>query len=140
MLRLDLLTFMVLVVPVALDQGRGLAHQNVDQIVGLELVSDVAQGFERHLERSPGIDLRFGIAAVVAVAAVVLGIVLAEIVQQRLAAAHRTLGVGNRLQQQQLADLLFGDGLALHELLEFLNVLVTVKGQAVVFWMKIVIR
>ena len=120
-----------LVVPVALDQGRGLAHQNVDQIVGLELVSDVAQGFERHLERSPGIDLRFGIAAVVAVAAVVLGIVLAEIVQQRLAAAHRTLGVGNRLQQQQLADLLFGDGLALHELLEFLDVLVTVKGQAV---------
>ena len=51
--------------------------------------------------------------------------------QQRLAAAHRTLGVGNRLQQQQLADLLFGDGLALHELLEFLDVLVTVKGQAV---------
>ena len=120
-----------LVMAVAFDQRRGLAHQHIDQVVGLELVADVAQGFEGHLQGRLGIDLRLRIAAVVAVAAVVLGIVLAEIVQQRLAAAHRTLGIGDRLQQQQLADLLFGDGLALHELLEFLNILIAVKGQAV---------
>ena len=119
------------VVSVALDERRILAHKDVDQVVGLELVADVAQGFEGHLQRRTGIDLRFGIAAVVAVSAVVLAIFLAEIVQQRLAAAHRTLGIGDRLLQEQFPDLLFGDGFALHELFEFLNILVAVKGQAV---------
>ena len=122
-----------LVVAVALDEGRILAHQHVDQVVRLELVAEVAQRLEGHAERSPGVDPGLGMAAVVAVAAVLLGVLLAEIVQQRLAAAHRTLGVGDRLEQQQLPDLLLGDGLALHELLELLNVLVAVKGQAVSF-------
>ena len=122
-----------LIVSVTLDQGRGLAHEDIDQVVGLELVADVAQGLERHLERRPGVDLRLGVAAVVAVAAVVLGILFAKVVQQRPAAAHRTLGIGDRFEQQQLADLLFGDGLALHELFELLDVLITIKGQAVAF-------
>ena len=51
--------------------------------------------------------------------------------EQRLAAAHRALGIGDRLLQEQFADLLFGDGLALHEFLEFLDILVAVEGQAV---------
>ena len=68
--------------------------------------------------------------AVVAAAAVLLGVLLAEIVQQRFAAAHGTLGIGDRLQQQQLADLLLGDRFALHEFLQFLNILITIKGNA----------
>ena len=51
--------------------------------------------------------------------------------QQRLAPAHRTLGIGDRLEQQQFADLLLGHRLALHELLEFLDILVAVEGDAV---------
>ena len=120
-----------LVVAVALDEGRILAQKDADQIVALELVADVAQRLERHLELGLGVDLRFGIAAVVAVAAVLLGILLAEVVQQCLAAAHRTLGIGDRFEQQQLADFLLGDGLALHELLELLDILVAVEGQTV---------
>ena len=100
---------LALVVSVALYQRRGLARQHIHQIVALELVADVAQSLQQHLQRGLGVDLGPRIAAVVAVAAVLLGILLAEIVQQRLAAAHRTLGIGHRLQQQQLADLLFGD-------------------------------
>ena len=124
---------LALVVSVALYQRRGLARQHIHQIVALELVADVAQSLQQHLQRGLGVDLWTRIAAVVAVAAVFLRILLAEVVQQRLAAAHRTLGVGHRLLQQQFADLLFGDGLALHELFEFLNVLVTVESQAVAF-------
>ena len=124
---------LALVVAVTLYQRCGLTRQHIHQIVALELVADVAQSLQKHLQRGLGVDLGTRIAAVVAVAAVLLRIFFAEVVQQRLAAAHRTLGVRHRLQQQQFADLLFGDGLALHELFEFLNVLVTVEGQAVAF-------
>ena len=120
-----------LVVAVALDLRRQPARQQVGQVIDLELVADGTQRFERQHERRPRIDLRFGMTAVVAIAAVVLRILLAEIVQQRLAAAHRTLGIRDRLLQQQFADLLFGDRFALHELFEFLDILVTVKGQTV---------
>ena len=120
-----------LVVAVALDLRRQPARQQVGQVIDLELVADGTQRFERQHERRPRIDLRFGMTAVVAIAAVVLRILLAEIVQQRLAAAHRTLGIGDRLLQQQFADLLLGDRFALHELFELLDILVTVKGQTV---------
>ena len=68
---------------------------------------------------------------IVAAVAILLGILFSEIVQQRLAPADRTLGIGNRFLQQQLTDLLFGQRLALHEFFEFLNILITIKGQAV---------
>ena len=122
---------LALVVTVTLYQRRGLARQHIHQIVALELVADVAQSLQQHLQRGLGVDLWTRIAAVVAVAAVLLRILLAEIVQQRLAAAHRTLGIRDRLLQQQFADLLLGDRFALHELFEFLDILVTVKGQTV---------
>ncbi len=107
-----------------------LAGQHVDQIIGLELVADVAQGFERHLQRGFRVYRRFGMPAIIAVPAVLLGILLAEVMEQGLAAAHGTFGVGDGLDEQQLADFLLGDGLALHELFELLDVLITIKGKA----------
>lgn len=116
-----------LVVSVTLNQRGILTDQHAGQVIRLELVPQVAQRLERHAKRRLGVDLGFGVEAVVAAAAVLLGIFLPEIVQQRLATAHRTFGVRHGFEQQQLADLLLGHRLALHELLQLLNILITIK-------------
>ena len=120
-----------LVVSVTLDQRGILTDQHAGQVVRLEFVPQIAQRLERHAKRRLGVDLGFGVEAVVAAAAVLLGIFLPEIVQQRLATAHRTFGVRHGFEQQQLADLLLGHRLSLHELLQLLNILITIKGKAV---------
>ena len=63
-----------------------------------------------------------GLAAVVAGAAVVLVVGLAEIVQQDAPAAQTRLGVVFRLAQELAADLLLGEGFALHKLVELLEI------------------
>ena len=68
---------------------------------------------------------------VVTIVAVVGGIVFAEVMQQQLAAAQRRLGVGGGLFQQLSPDVLFGGGLAVHELLEFPQVVLAEEGDAV---------
>ena len=67
---------------------------------------------------------------VVAVVAVVSVILLAEVVQQHLAAAHTGLGVCCGFCQQLSADVLFSNGFAFHELVEFLQVLMGIEGDA----------
>ena len=69
--------------------------------------------------------------AVVAALAVVLLVILAEVVEQQLPAAGTGLGVGHHLVEQLAAYLLLGHGLALHEFLQSLDVLVAVVGDAV---------
>ena len=54
--------------------AKGAELRIVNPDAALELVADVAQRLERHLERRPRVDLRLGIPAIVAVAAVLLGI------------------------------------------------------------------
>ncbi len=122
------LRFMVVV---ALDERRHLTRQDSNQVIDLELIAQIAQRLEGEFQLLLNFDLGFRVAAVVAVAAVTLRVLLAEVVQQRLAAAHRALGIGYRLQKEQFADLLLGNRLAVHEFLELLDILVAVEGQAV---------
>ena len=70
---------------------------------------------------------------VVAGAAVLDLIVLAEVVEQQLSAARIRLGICHGFHQQLLSDFLLGDRLALHELLQFLDVLVAVECDALAF-------
>ena len=70
---------------------------------------------------------------VVAVAAVVLVILFAEIMQQQLPATYRRLGIRGRFLQQLAAYILLGHGLALHELLELLQVLIRIESYALSF-------
>ena len=60
------------------------------------------------------LDLCFRVQAVVAVAAVVLVVLFAEIVEQQFPAAYGAFGVGCRLAQELAADVLFGNGFAFH--------------------------
>ena len=53
-----------------------------------------------------------------------------EVVQQKLAAACCRLGVSHDLLKKLHAHLLFGDGFALEELLQLVNVLMAVEGDA----------
>ena len=87
--------------------------------------------YEQHLLAA--VKGRPGMHAVVAAVAVVLPEVLAEIVEQQFAAALARLRVSQHLGEQLAADLLLGDGLALHELLQLLDVLVAVVGDADAF-------
>ncbi len=118
------------VVAVGLDHGVGLAGQNGRQMVGLEMLR---QGFDKFDDQShllAPVEGRFRVHAVVAHPAVVDEVVLSEIVQQHPSAAHVRLGVGHGVHQELPPDLLFGDWLALHELLKFADVFVAVVGDA----------
>ena len=71
-----------------------------------------------------GLDVRFGIAAVVAGSTVADIVLLAKIVEQSAPAADRRLGVCRCLHQQLTSYLLLGNGLALHEFFYLAQVLV----------------
>ena len=120
-----------LVVAVALDLRRDLARKHGDKMFDLKLVTYGRKGLKRQLHLLLRLDLGLGVHTVIATAAVGLRVLLAEVVQQCLAPAHRTLGIRHGLHQQQLADLLLGKRFALHELLELLDILVAVKGKTV---------
>ena len=68
--------------------------------------------------------------AVVAVAAIGLVVILAEVAQDVQSAAGRTFGVGNHLLHQLAGHLLFGGVLVGEELVKLLNVLLAVEGDA----------
>ena len=70
---------------------------------------------------------------VVTVVAVVLRIFFTEIMQQHLPSADGRLGVCGRLSQQLSADVLFGYRLALHELIQFLQVFLRIKRNTQTF-------
>ena len=118
-----------LVVSVTFHLRGNLARKHRHKVVYLELVANGRQSLDHEFHLLLRLNLGLGIHTVVATAAVGLGILLAEIVQKRLAAAHRTLGIRHRLEQQQLAYFLLGQRLALHELLQFLYILIAVERQ-----------
>ena len=119
-----------LVVSVRLYHGGRPAYEDVHEIVHLELGTYRLERLQHHQRLFACLHLGPRIHAIVAASAVILSVLLAEVVQQRLAAAHGTFGIRHGLHQQQLAYLLLGYRLALHELFELLNILVAVKGDA----------
>ena len=124
---------LVLMVVVRLDDRVVDPGQDGRQVVGLEGLAEREDELDDHAHLFVAVELLLGIEAVVAHTAVLLRIVFAEVVEQDLAAALVGFGVGDRLHQQLLADLLLGDGLALHEFLEPLDVLVAVERDALAF-------
>ena len=91
------------------------------------------QGLDKAYDQAhllPPVEGRLRIQAVVAHAAVLLWIVLSEIVQEHLAAALVRLRIGDGLHEELTPYLLLRYRLALHELLEFLDILVAVVCDA----------
>ena len=106
------------------------ASDEVDDIVGAEVLLDGQDGLEGDDQLVGCFNLRAWVQAVVAVVAVVFLILLAKVVQQHLPSAHAGLGVGRRFLQQLPPDVLLGHGFALHKLVELLQVFVAVEGDA----------
>ena len=77
-----------LVVGVALHLRRNLTRQNGTQMVNLKLIANSLERLQSQLHSGLGIDLGLGIDAVIAATAVLLGVLLAKVVEQRLATAE----------------------------------------------------
>ena len=118
------------IVLVALNLGSGVAHHHMGNIFGLEALAQGDDRLDGGAQLFTGLDTLLGLEAVIAVATVLLLVGLAKVVQQRAAAANRRLGIVACLEQQLLPDLLLSDGLALHELLELVQVLAGIEGDA----------
>ena len=102
----------------------------VDDVFLPEVLLQHLDRLENHQKLLLPLNLLLGMQAVVAHSTVVLRIILSEIMQQHLPAADRRLGVGFRLLQQLPPDVLFGNRLPLHELLQFVQVLLGVEHDA----------
>ena len=96
----------------------------------LESLRQSLDQFDDHGHLLTSVKLLLRVQAVVARSAVLGFVILAEIVQQQLSAARVGLGIGDSLDEQLLSDLLLGDRLALHELLQLLYVLITIECYA----------
>ena len=106
------------------------SFHEVDNVFGTEILLHRIHGLQHDEQLLLAVDLGLRVQAVVAVAAVVGFIFLAEIVEEHFPPAYRRLGIGSRLLEQLPPDILFGHRLSLHELLQFLEVLVRVEGDA----------
>ena len=105
------------------------AHDEADDIVATEILLDRLHRFQYGDQLFAGLALGAGMQTIIAVVAVVLFVVLTKVVEQHLTPTHRGLGIGCRLLQQLSAYVLLGHGLALHELIELLQVLVAIESQ-----------
>ena len=108
----------------------GMSAHEVNDIVLTEILLDGKNGLEHDDESVLALALLLRMQAVVAVLAVVLVVFLTEVMQQHLATAHTRLGIGGSLLQQLATDVLLGHRLSLHELLELLQVLIGIEGDA----------
>ena len=104
--------------------------QYILYIIVFKILLSVPDGLQHIEQFARGVDLLLGMEAVVAVAAIVLVILLAEVVEQQFAAAYGALGVAGRGFEQLAPDVLLGYRLPLHELLELLEVVVGVERYA----------
>lgn len=122
---------LALVVIVGLDQRVVASDQHIDQIVGFELIAYGLKHLQHQLHRLHALETRLRMQTVVAASAILLRKLLSEIVQQRLAPANRALGIRDGLLQQQATISCSASGLPCHELLELLDILITVERDAV---------
>ena len=104
-----------------------ISRHEVNDVVAAEVLLKQLHSTEYDAESLRSLDLCLRMKAVVAVMTVLLGIFLTEVVEQHLTTAHRRLGIDCRLLEQLTTDVLFGNRLALHELLEFLEVLIRIE-------------
>ena len=118
---------------VGLYYGVGLSGKYIGQMVHFEILFHGVHQFQYCRQIFLALEELFRVQAVVAVAAVLLGVVFSEIVEQNLSPAPVGLGVGYGLQQQLFSYLLLGQRLALHEFLQFQDVLVAVECDALSF-------
>ena len=57
-------------------------------------------------------------------------ILFSKIMKEQLASAHRRLGISGRFFKKLTTNVLFANGLAFHELLQFLEIFVRIEGNA----------
>ena len=114
------------IMPVRLDKRIGLTCEDIRQVLYLEMLRKRQHEFHHKKHLLLAVELFLRMQTVVAGATVVPGIVLTEIVEKEFPPALVRLGIGNGLHKKLFPDLLLCDRLALHELLEFLDILITV--------------
>ena len=122
--------YLELIVLVAFHLVGCVSTDDIDDILGLEAFLERNDSLDGCTQLIACLDTFAGMHAVVAIAAILLKVRLAEIVKQCLAAAHRRFGIICGFVEQLLANLLFGNGFSLHELLQFLQVFLGVESDA----------
>ena len=70
---------------------------------------------------------------VITVTTIILVVILTEIVEQHLSAADGCLCIGRCLYEQLATDILFSHRLALHELIQFLQIFIRIESQTDTF-------
>ena len=112
---------------------RLLTLHEVYDIVSTEILLQRLHSLQHDDELFLSLNLRLWMQTVVTVMAVVGCILLTEIVEQHLTATYRRLRIGSRLGKQLSANVLFGNGLALHKLIQFLQVFLSIEGDTHTF-------
>ena len=107
-----------------------LSRDKVYDIIRTEILLNGKDGIQDNRQLFTSLDLRLGMQTVVAIATIILRIHLSEIMEQHLTPTDTRLRIGSRLHQQLTPDILFRHGLALHELIQFLKILIGVKCDA----------
>ena len=110
------------------DIIRGMTCDKVNHIVGTKIFLQFLNSKEHDDKCVLRLLFRLRMQAVVTIAAVILRIFLAEIMEQHLTTTNRRFGIGSRLCQQLAPDILFGNGFAFHKLLEFLEVFIAIES------------
>ena len=121
------------VVVVALHEGSVVAGKDGGEMLELEVLLERKNELDDELHLRPSVEHLLGVQTVVADTAVILGIVLAEVSEKQPSAAVTRLCIGDHFIEQLFADFLLGDGLAAHEFLELLDILITIVGDADTF-------
>ncbi len=122
-----------LVVFERLNLGSQFSNEHIDHVIGFELFLQSADHFEHGAQLLFSLDLFFRIQTVITIAAIILRIFLAEIMKEHLSTANGCLGISSRFQQELFSDFLFSNGFSLHKLLQFLQILVGIKSDALAF-------
>ncbi len=115
------------------DVGGAFTKQNIDNILGFELLFDGADRFEDKLYKLLSFKLFLWVHTVIAILAIFFRVDLSEIVEQLFPAAHRGFAVGNGFEQQLLGNLLLGHRFAFKELFKFLDIFIAVESDAIAF-------
>ena len=104
-------------------------HNEVDNIVGTEVLLDSQDGLKHDDQLFLGINPCARMQTVVAVATVVLVVCLTKIMKQHLTTTDGGLSIGCRLLQELAANVLLSHRLPLHKLIQFRKILMTIESQ-----------
>ena len=113
---------------VSQDLVRLLTDDEVDHIVGTEILLDGQNGCQSRYQLILGLYLSLRMQTVVAVAAVILRIDFSEVMEKHLTATDGGFRIGSSLYEQLSANILLGHRLTLHKLIQFLKILIRIEG------------